>query len=110
MILNNFEEACIFASASDFAPRPAGLVRHTVEIPGDLLNAGSYYVNVIIVKDASAGVLFQNKVVSFEVIEAEAIGKWYGKLPGATRPKLRWKTESFGLDGATVAATAKQDA
>jgi len=110
MILNNFEEACIFASVSDFAPRPTGLIRHTVEIPGDLLNAGSYYVNVIIVKDASAGVLFQNKVVSFEVIEAEAIGNWYGKLPGATRPKLHWKTEAFGLDGTTVAATAKQDA
>jgi len=52
MILNNFEEACIFASVSDFQPRPAGLVRHTVEIPGDLLNAGSYYINMIIVKDA----------------------------------------------------------
>jgi lipopolysaccharide transport system ATP-binding protein len=110
MILNNFEEACIFASVSDFEPRPVGLIRHTVEIPGDLLNAGSYYVNVIIVKDASTGVLFQNKAVSFEVIEAEAIGNWYGKLPGATRPKLQWKTETFGLDGPTVAIAAKHDA
>src|ERR1700721_776910 len=110
MILNNFEEACIFASASDFAPRPAGLVRHTLEIPGDLLNAGSYYVNLLIVKDASVGLLFQNKVVSFEVIEAEVVGNWYGKLPGATRPKLEWKTETFGVDGLTIASAAKQEA
>ncbi len=110
MILNNFEEACIFASVSDFEPRPVGLIRHTVEIPGDLLNAGSYYVNIIIVKDASVGVLFQNKVVSFEVIEGEAIGNWYGKIPGATRPKLQWKTETFGLDGPTVATAAKHNA
>ena len=109
MILNNFEEACIFNSVSDFEPRPAGLVRHTVEIPGDLLNAGSYYVNAIIVKDASVGVLFQNKVVSFEVIEGKAIGNWYGKIPGATRPKLQWKTEEFGFDGPTVGTVAKQD-
>ena len=80
-----------------------------MEIPGDLLNAGSYYVNLIIVKDASVGLLFQNRVVSFEVIEAEAIGNWYGKIPGATRPKLEWRTETFGVDGPTFAAAAKQD-
>jgi lipopolysaccharide transport system ATP-binding protein len=110
MILNNFEEACIFASVSDFEPRPAGLIRHTVEIPGDLLNAGSYYINLIIVKDASVGVLLQNKVVSFEVVESEAIGNWYGKIPGATRPKLQWKTEAFGLDGLAVPTAGRQDA
>ena len=110
MVLNNFEEACIFASVSDFEPRPAGLIRHTVEIPGDLLNAGSYYINLIIVKDASVGILLRNKVVSFEVVESEAIGNWYGKIPGATRPKLQWKTEAFGVDGLSVPTAARQDA
>jgi lipopolysaccharide transport system ATP-binding protein len=94
MILNNAEEVCVFASASDFSPRPAGLVRHTVTIPGDLLNAGSYYINMIIVKDASVGLLFQNNLVGFEVLEGEIVGNWYGKLPGATRPKLCWKSEA----------------
>jgi lipopolysaccharide transport system ATP-binding protein len=94
MILNNAEEVCVFASASDFSPRPAGLVRHTVTIPGDLLNAGSYYINMIIVKDASVGLLFQNNLVGFEVLEGEIVGNWYGKLPGAMRPKLCWESEA----------------
>ena len=93
MILNNVEEFCVFASASDFSPRPAGLIRHTVTIPGDLLNAGSYYINMIVVKDASVGILFQNNVVGFEVVEGEIVGNWYGRLPGATRPKLHWETD-----------------
>ena len=95
MILNNLEEVCVFASASDFALRPAGLIRHTVEIPGDFLNAGSYYVNMLIVKDASTGILFQNNVAAFEVVEGEVVGNWYGRLPGAVRPKLNWRTEEI---------------
>jgi lipopolysaccharide transport system ATP-binding protein len=93
MILNNLEEVCVFSSFSDFSPRPVGLIRHTVTIPGDLLNAGSYYVNMIVVKDASVGILFQNNVVGFELVEGEITGSWYGKQVGATRPKLRWESE-----------------
>jgi lipopolysaccharide transport system ATP-binding protein len=93
MILNNLEEVCVFASASDFAPRPVGLIRHTVEIPGDFLNAGSYYLNMLIVKDASTGILFQNNVVAFEVVEGEVVGNWYGQFPGAVRPRLKWTSE-----------------
>ena len=93
MFLSSLEEVCAFVSVSDFAPRPAGLVRHTVEIPGDLLNADSYYVNLWIVKDASTGILFQENAVAFEVAEGEVVGHWYGRIVGAVRPKLKWKTE-----------------
>jgi lipopolysaccharide transport system ATP-binding protein len=102
MILNNVEEVCVFASASDFSPRPAGLICHTVTIPGDLLNAGSYYVNMIVVKDASVGLLFQNNVVCFEVVEGEIVGNWYGQPPGATRPKLHWETDVTAASDITV--------
>jgi lipopolysaccharide transport system ATP-binding protein len=93
MILNNLEEVCVFASASDFVPRPAGLIRHTVEIPGDVLNVGAYYINILIVKDASAVILFQNNVVAFEVVEGEVVGNWYGRYPGTVRPKLKWLSD-----------------
>ena len=93
MFLSSLEEVCAFVSVSDFAPRPAGLVRHTVEIPGDFLNADSYYVNLWIVKDASTGILFQENAVAFEVAEGEVVGHWYGRVVGAVRPKLKWKTE-----------------
>ena len=98
MLLFNSDDVCVFVTVSDFAPRPVGLVRHIVEIPGDFLNAGSYYVNIIIVKDASVGVLFQNNVVAFEVAEGEVVGNWYGQTPGAVRPKLRWKSEVAEID------------
>jgi lipopolysaccharide transport system ATP-binding protein len=106
MILNNLEEACIFSSISDFEARPAGLIRHTVEIPGDFLNAGSYYVNLHIVKDTSIGVLFHKNVVAFEVVDSESVGNWYGKSPGVVRPKLRWHSEATG-SGDCAVSTAK---
>lgn len=93
MLLNNLEEVCIFNVGSGFARPPAGLIRQTLEIPGDFLNVGSYYVNMIIVKDRSVGILFQNNVVAFEVLEGEVQGNWYGRRPGAVRPKLKSVTE-----------------
>jgi lipopolysaccharide transport system ATP-binding protein len=95
MILNNLEEVCVFVSASDFAPRPTGLIRHTVSVPGDFLNSGSYYINAMIVKDASVGILLQNNVVAFEVAEGEVVGNWYGRPPGAVRPKLKWESDTM---------------
>jgi hypothetical protein len=48
---------------------------------------------MLIVKDASTGILFQNNVVAFEVVEGEVVGNWYGRVPGAVRPKLNWRSE-----------------
>jgi lipopolysaccharide transport system ATP-binding protein len=106
MLLFNSDDACVFVTVSDFAPRPAGLVRHVVEIPGDFLNACSYYVNIIIVKDASVGILFQNNVITFEVVEGDVVGNWFGQTPGAVRPKLQWKS-SVGEIGKVQASTAR---
>jgi lipopolysaccharide transport system ATP-binding protein len=108
MILNNLEEVCVFSTASDFAPRPAGQIRHTVEIPGDFLNAGSYYVNMLIVKDASTGILFQNNVVAFDVVEGEVVGNWYGRPPGAVRPKLKWESEAIEARDLAVSTARDQ--
>jgi lipopolysaccharide transport system ATP-binding protein len=102
MVLNNLEEACVFSSISDFKARPEGLIRHTVELPGDLLNAGSYYVNLYIVKDTSNAILFQKNVVAFEVVDNEGVGNWYGKHPGAVRPQLRWRSETIDSDDFAV--------
>ena len=93
MILNDAEETCVFSGGSGLRPLPAGLIRHTVEIPGDFLNTGSYHINVMIVKDGSVGILLQNNTVAFEVVEGEVGANWYGRVPGAVRPKFQWKTE-----------------
>jgi lipopolysaccharide transport system ATP-binding protein len=94
MILNDAEDACVFNTGSGHKPLPAGLIRHTLEIPGDFLNTGSYHINVMIVKDGSVGILLQNRTIAFEVAEGEVVGNWYGRVPGAVRPKFQWKTET----------------
>jgi lipopolysaccharide transport system ATP-binding protein len=94
MILNNLEEVCVLSGGPGHAPRPIGLIRHVVRIPGDFLNVGSYYINAMIVKDASVGILLQNNVAAFEVVEGEVVGSWYGRPPGAVRPKLKWETDT----------------
>jgi lipopolysaccharide transport system ATP-binding protein len=111
MILNTLEEVCVFSSFSDFAPRPTGLIRHIVTTPGDFLNAGSYYVNAMIVKDASETILLQNNVVAFEVVEGEVVGNWYGRPPGAVRPQLKWESEVIESYGAgAVTSMDRKDA
>ena len=108
MLLNNSEEVCVFNVGSGHGPRPVGIIRHTLEIPGDLLNTGSYYINVMIVKDASVGILVQNNVVAFEVTEGEVTGNWYGRVPGSVRPKLKWETETIE-NSDFIASTAREE-
>jgi lipopolysaccharide transport system ATP-binding protein len=109
MLLNNLEEVRVFNTASDFAPRPAGLIRHTVEIPGDFFNACSYHVNMLIVKDASTGISFQNNVVALEVVEGEVVGNCYGRNPGAVRPRLNWRSEVIDANGLEVSTAREQN-
>jgi lipopolysaccharide transport system ATP-binding protein len=78
-----------------------------MEIPGDLLNVGAYYLNVIVVKDASTAILIHNNAVSFEVIEGQAMGNWFGHIPGAVRPKLKWKGEVIETDEVVKSADAR---
>ena len=106
MIFNDAEDTCVFNTGSGHKPLPAGLIRHTLEIPGDFLNTGSYHINVMIVKDGSVGILLQNKTVAFEVVEGEVAGNWYGRVPGAVRPKFQWKTDTVE-SGDVMASNAK---
>jgi lipopolysaccharide transport system ATP-binding protein len=109
MILNNLEEVCVLSGGPGHAPRPTGLIRHTVNIPGDFLNAGSYYINAMIVKDASVGILLQNNAVAFEVVEGEVVGNWYGRPPGAVRPKLKWETDTMDSLSPMASAATERD-
>jgi lipopolysaccharide transport system ATP-binding protein len=103
IFLYTLEEVCVFNVASSFGERPAGMIRERVRIPGDLLNTGAYYLNFMLVKDSSRPMFRQNNVVSFEVEEGERIGNWFGRVPGAVRPKLDWTTEIVSTDAAAVA-------
>ena len=79
MILNDAEETCVFSAGSGHEPLPAGLIRHTVEVPGDFLNTGSLSHKRNDCERRSVGILLQNNTVAFEVVEGEVVGNWYGR-------------------------------
>jgi lipopolysaccharide transport system ATP-binding protein len=97
IFLYTLEEVCVFNIGSEAAPRPAGLIRHTVQIPGDFLNTGAYYLNFQITVDMSKALFVQKNVVAFEVEEGVREGNWYGRVPGAVRPKFHWGSEAEPL-------------
>jgi lipopolysaccharide transport system ATP-binding protein len=73
---------------------PAGLFRSVCRIPGDFLNDGTYWVNVMVVKDQSSEVFTFENLLTFEVTDTpETRSGWYGKWPGVVRPNLEWTTE-----------------
>jgi hypothetical protein len=54
--------------------------------------------NIFIGKDASVAILRQDDVVGFEVHEGKITGDWYGPVPGAVRPELKWINEPIDCD------------
>lgn len=75
-------------------PLPRGLFRSVFQLPGNLLNDGSYHVDVHVVKDLKHPILQLDTVVTFEVEDnlqyrGSFVGKWYGVV----RPRLQWTTE-----------------
>jgi lipopolysaccharide transport system ATP-binding protein len=108
LALYRSDQSCVFVSVSDYVPRPAGVVRHAVQIPGDLLNAGSYYIDLYIVEDTTKIVLKQDRVAGFEIVEGRAIGNWYGKHAGMVRPNLKWTSEAIAPTGAVLSQSRDQ--
>jgi hypothetical protein len=64
---------------------------------------------MLIVKDASTGILFENNVVAFEVVEGEVVGNWYGRVPGAVRPNLNWRSEVIAAGDLEVSTARGQN-
>ena len=75
-------------------PFPAGLFRSVCHVPGDLLNDGTYRVQLHVVRDESVVIFRLDDLLVFEIHEAaERSGAWFGKWIGAVRPSLEWNTE-----------------
>jgi lipopolysaccharide transport system ATP-binding protein len=75
-------------------PFPKGLFHSRCHVPGGLLNAGTYRVCVLIVKDGLQVMRRLEDILVFDVRDiTEGRGAWHGKWPGAVRPNLKWSTE-----------------
>ena len=86
-------------------PFPAGLFRSVCRVPGNLLNDGTYRIQLHVVRDESVVIFRLDDLLVFEIHEsAERRGAWFGKWIGAVRPNLQWSTEliapapSIGID------------
>lgn len=90
VVLYNLEGVAIFNTGSSPKSFPTGLVEGSFVIPGNFLNDGNYTIRLLLVKDTSIPLLDLHDLLSFEVLDSERSGNWYGKVLGAVRPKFDW--------------------
>ncbi|MDB9483444.1 ABC transporter ATP-binding protein, partial [Dolichospermum circinale CS-537/05] len=81
--LFNLEDICIFATISNPQKMPVGLIQSVCYIPGNLLNDGTYRVQLMVVRNASIIIFKDDNIMMFEVSDIERQVDWYGKWPGA---------------------------
>ena len=75
-------------------PFPVGMYRSTCHVPGDLLNNGTYSMELYVVKDRGQVVYHHNNILSFEVQDSSDLrGAWHGDWAGVVRPNLHWTTK-----------------
>jgi lipopolysaccharide transport system ATP-binding protein len=79
---------CVFNIGDEAKVYQKGIVRAECDIPGDFLNDGSYYISAMIVKDRLVPVFFYEDALAFDILDYREGTDWYGKWPGAVRPKM----------------------
>lgn len=89
LILNTLMGECIFDVGSLSRQYKKGLIKGQCTIPGDLLNNGSYSIDLKFIKNTS-GALFEFKdCLSFDVEDFRENIAWYGDWQGAVRPQFK---------------------
>jgi lipopolysaccharide transport system ATP-binding protein len=87
LFLYSMTGECVFNVANHSQTYKKGIINSELEIPGDFLNDGSYYLSIMIVRDAMAPVFFFEDALAFDIHDHREGTEWYGKWPGAVRPK-----------------------
>lgn len=87
LFLYSMTGECVFNVANHTKAYKKGIIKSELEIPGDFLNDGSYYLSIMIVRDAMAPVYFFEEALAFDIHDFREGTEWYGKWPGAIRPK-----------------------
>lgn len=72
-----------------------GVYRFTCHVPENLLNAGRYTLNLLLVKNQASAVLRLDQALVFEIHETqERPFAYLGKRPGVVAPLLNWNFDS----------------
>jgi len=88
--LFNQNEDHIFNSMSEIMEFEEGKYVINFEIPGGLLNEGSYIIHLNFIENGAKMTLNVINVLTFEVKESAVEGiSWYGKWPGIVRPEIK---------------------
>jgi lipopolysaccharide transport system ATP-binding protein len=77
------------------ASSPAGLLRSSFLVPADLMNNGTYRINLSVYLGEVTEIAYWEDIVAFEVhdVASELRGHYHDDWPGSVRPRLKWKTE-----------------
>ena len=79
---------CIFNIGNQPTTFKAGIISTDINIPGNFLNDGSYFLSIMVVKDSSIVVVNFEELFEFEIADYRENTTWYGKWPGYVRPNF----------------------
>jgi len=65
-----------------------GLCRAEFEFPANLMNDGTYYLDINYVFDTSRSLFFHKHCLQFEIADERERSNWHAKWPGFVRPTL----------------------
>jgi lipopolysaccharide transport system ATP-binding protein len=90
----NFPSASIGRDDWFGRPFPLGVFRARCVFPANLLNEGTYGLNVVLLNRVSHIELFAADVLRFDAYDAGGMrAEWVGRWTGVVRPRLAWHTE-----------------
>jgi len=94
LVLYTVEDVCVFNTWSAPAEYPQGLIEGSCLIPASFLNDERYRVRLLVVQDGAKPLFDSDDLLTFEVKERHRGGAWHGKVVGAIRPRLEWRTRA----------------
>lgn len=90
---NSVTGETVFNIATPILSSRQGIIRAETQIPGNFLNDGVYTLSIMVVKDMTTPILVVPETVTLEVEDFRENVAWYGKWPGAVRPRLPFTIE-----------------
>jgi lipopolysaccharide transport system ATP-binding protein len=85
----------LFSGLLDGRSYPAGLVRISAQIPGNLLNTGVYRIEFLVLDPVENPLWTCPDLLTFEVEDSLDLREGYlGEWPGAVRPHIPWTVDS----------------
>lgn len=93
--LHNQYGILVFCSGTmEREPLPEGSVRVSGLIPGDLLNAGTHKIELVVIEGGVHRLWSLPDILVFDVADSPELRKGdYDEWPGAVRPNIQWKIE-----------------